>query len=156
DLDTGHGAAVAGAEVHGAAVHAHDLDTAALGEVDQLLKLARLPVEPVDVGDDDAANLAGADLVQHGAVLRPVPSGVGRGADVVVLELGDLPAPSLALGVLEAVGELVADSGAHHAVFRDAGVDRVRLGSPRVDRGVPGGCLTPLAHDPIVPAKRGF
>src|SRR5205807_6822857 len=50
DLDAGHGAAVAGAEVDRAAVHADDLHVAIVGEVNQLLKLLGLAVQTVDVG----------------------------------------------------------------------------------------------------------
>src|SRR5205823_2994782 len=77
DLDAGERAAVAGAEVEGTAVDADDLDLPRVCEVDQFLKLLGLPVQAVDVGHDDAPDLAGPDLGQHPAVVRPALARVG-------------------------------------------------------------------------------
>lgn len=66
-------------------------------DLEELLELLGLAVEPVEVVDDHGVDVPALDVVKHAAVVGPVLAGVGGDVVVDVL-LGDRPPSALGLG----------------------------------------------------------
>jgi hypothetical protein len=62
------------------AAHGREPRLRALAEIDEVLQLARMPMQPVGVVDDHRLDRANLDVLQHPQVLRPLFAAVG--ADV--------------------------------------------------------------------------
>ena len=88
----GHGAPSGGLQVQLSRPDGLDVHAVGIAQVDELLQLARGPMQAVGVPGDDRAHLVRSDVLQEATVFRPVLAGVR--ADVVVhVHPNDAPSP---------------------------------------------------------------
>src|SRR2546421_7218032 len=79
------------AEVNVAGDASQCVDPDPVAQIEERLQVAWVPLQPVDMPDDDTANAPGAQVIQQPLVLRPLPA--APGADVVVdVTISDDPA----------------------------------------------------------------
>ncbi|MDP9260013.1 MAG: hypothetical protein M3Q31_26150 [Actinomycetota bacterium] len=118
--DPGQQLTLMGREVKVAA-HRRELRLRSLAQVDEVLQLARVPVQSVRVVDDNGLDNPGVNVLQHPLVLGPALAAVG--ADVRIdITLDHLPAAPG--GQLLAIGQLPTDREVIALTIR---------GDPRID-----------------------